>query len=225
MKRTNSGSNRQKIILYYTLAVVLPGFLLGFLAYRGIQNDQALREKESRKKLEINSQAFFTEIDSSFVQFMYEQTSDTNLSQFKKGDPSMLVLFVKDSSGSKKLISHQMLYLPAEFLTIKNKQLSPPANIEEGLRLEFVGRRFSEALRFYQNKSRITKNSAEKIQAMIASARLYNKLNQTDKAIAMYNKIGKDYRGSLLNGQIPVGLIAGLEILKINQAQPIAKPQ
>ncbi|MDA3790783.1 MAG: HAMP domain-containing sensor histidine kinase [Desulfobacula sp.] len=218
MKRTNSGSNRQKIILYYTLAVVLPGFLLGFLAYRGIQNDQALREKESRKKLEINSQAFFTEIDSSFVQFMYEQTSDTNLSQFKKGDPSMLVLFVKDSSGSKKLISHQMLYLPAEFLTIKNKQLSPPANIEEGLRLEFVGRRFSEALRFYQNKSRITKNSAEKIQAMIASARLYNKLNQTDKAIAMYNKIGKDYRGSLLNGQIPVGLIAGLEILKINQA-------
>ncbi|MDX2444823.1 MAG: HAMP domain-containing sensor histidine kinase [Bacteroidales bacterium] len=218
MKRTNSGSNRQKIILYYTLAVVLPGLLLGFMAYRGIQNDQALREKESRKKLEINSQAFFTEIDSSFVQFMYEQTSDTNLSQFKKSDPSMLVLFVKDSSGSIKLISHQMLYLPAEFLTIKNKQLSPPTNLEEGLRLEFVGRRFSEALRFYQNKSLITKNPAEKIQAMIASARLYNKLNQTDKAIAMYNKIGKDYRGSLLNGQIPVGLIAGLEILKINQA-------
>ena len=48
MKPPNSGSRRQKIVLYYTLAVVLPGIILGYLAYRGIRNDQALREKERK---------------------------------------------------------------------------------------------------------------------------------------------------------------------------------
>ena len=218
MKSTNPGSRRQKIILYYTLAVVLPGIILGYMAYRGIRNDQALREKESLRKLEINSQDFFTAIDSSFVQFVNEQTADSMLSGSIQGDPSLLVLFVKDTSGSKKLITHQLLYLPAEMLLVEPEQLSPPPNLKEGLRLEFIERRFSEALRFYQDKTLKTTVPAEKIQALVASARLYNKMNQPDMAKALYDEIRKDYPGSLLNGQIPIGLIAGLEILKINQA-------
>jgi len=217
MKSTNPGSRRQKIILYYTLAVVLPGIILGYMAYRGIRNDQALREKESRRKLEMNSQAFFTAIDSSFVQFMNEQTADSILSLLKKGDPSLLALFVKDTSGSKKLLTHQLLYLPVELFTLQPEQLNPTTNLKEGLWLEFIGRRFSEALRFYQDKTLKTINPAEKILALVASARLYNKMDQPDRAKALYNEIRKDYPGSLLNGQIPLGLIAGLEILKINQ--------
>jgi signal transduction histidine kinase len=218
MKPTIPGSRRQKIVLYYTLAVVLPGIILGYMAYRGIRNDQALREKESMRKLEMNSQAFFAAIDSSFVQFMNEQTADSMLSRFKKGDPSLLALFVKDTSSSKKLITHQLLYLPAELLTVKPEQLNPPINLKEGLRLEFIERRFSDALMFYQTKSLKTTNPEEKVQALVASARLYNKMNQPGQAKALYDEIRKDYPGSLLNGQIPLGLIAGLEILKINQA-------
>jgi hypothetical protein len=58
MKPTNPGSRKQKIILYYILAVVLPGIFLGYMAYRGIRNDQALRDKESRRKLEKNLPEF-----------------------------------------------------------------------------------------------------------------------------------------------------------------------
>ena len=47
---------------------------------------------------------------------------------------------------------------------------------------------------------------------------MYNKMNQPDKAKALYDEIRKDYPGSLLNGQIPLALMAGLEILKINKA-------
>jgi signal transduction histidine kinase len=219
MKPTNPGSRRRKIILYYTLAVVLPGIVLGFLAYRGIRNDQALREKENRRRLEMNSQDFFTEIDSGFVQFMNEQTADSILWVEGESDPSVLALFVKETSGSKKLVNHQLLYLPAELLTVQPEQLSPPANLEEGLRLEFVERRFSDALKFYQDKILKTINSEEKIQALVASARLFNKMNQPDKAKVLYNEMRKDYPGSLLNGEIPVSLIAGLEILKINQVR------
>jgi signal transduction histidine kinase len=218
MKSNKPGSRRQKIILYYTLAVVLPGIVLGYLAYRGIRNDQALREKENLRRLEINSQAFFNEIDSGFVQFIDKQITDSMLSGAGQADPSVLALFVKDSGGSKKLLTHQLLYLPAELLTVRTEQLNPPTNLKEVIRLEFIERRFSEALRFYKDKSLKTTNTAEKIQALAASARLYNKTNQPDKAKALYDEMRKDYLKNLLNGQIPIALMASLEILKINRA-------
>ena len=218
MRPTNPGLRRQKIILYYTLAVVLPGIILGYMAYRGIRNDQALREKESRKRLEMKSQDFFSAIDSSFVQFMNEQSTDSMTSSTKQVDPSLLALFVKDTSESKKLIIHQFLYLPPDLITIQPVKLSPPTSLKEGLRLEFIEHRFTDALRFYEDKAYKTTNPAEKIQAMVASARLYNQMNQPDRAKALYDEIRNDHPGSLLSEQIPVGLIAGLEILKINQA-------
>jgi len=217
MKPVNPGSRRQKIILYYALAVVLPGIILGYMAFRGIRNDQALREKESLRKLEINSQTFFTAIDSGLVQFINEQTTDSMLSDPGPEDPSLLALFVLDAGGSKKFITHKLLYLSEDIITVKPEQLSIPEKLEEGLRLEFVERRFQEALRFYQDKALKASNTPEKIRALVASARLYYKMNQTDRAKAMYNEIRKNYPGSLLNGQIPIGLIAALEILKINQ--------
>jgi signal transduction histidine kinase len=135
------------------------------------------------------------------------------------GDPSVLVLFIRDTGGSKKLITHQLLYLPSELLTLKTEQLNPQTSLKEGIRLEFIERRFSEAQRFYQDKSLKTTNAAEKIQALTALARLYNKTNQPDKAIALYDEMRKDYPENLLNGQIPLGLLASLEILKINKAK------
>jgi len=218
MKPAKPGSRRRKIILYYTLAVVLPGILLGYFAYRGIRNDQALREKENRRRLEMYSQDFFTSIDSGFVQFMNEQTADTILSGSRQYDQALLVLIVKDSGGSQKLITHQLLYLPPKFLTNQTEQLKQPAILKEGLRLEFIDRRFSDALRFYQDIILKTNDPAEKIRALVVSARLYNKMNQPERAEALYDEIRNNYRGSLLNGQIPLGLLASLEILKINKS-------
>ena len=218
MKTANPGARKQKIFLFYALAVVLPGILLGYMAYRGIRNDQALREKENYRKLEMYSQDFFTAIDSGFVQFLNEQTTDSMLYGARQYDPALLALIVKDSSGSQKIITHQLLYLPAEFLAKQTEQFKQPASLKEGLRLEYNEQRFSDALRFYQDIVLKTNDPAEKIRAMVSSARLYNKLNQPDRAKALYDEIRKDYPGRLLNGQIPLGLLASLEILKINIA-------
>ena len=219
MKFSNPGSRRQKIIIYYTLAVVLPGIVLGYMAYRGISNDQALREKENRRRLEMNSQDFFSRIDSGLVEFIKEQTTDSILAGKGKSDPSVLILFVEDASGSKKLINHQLLYLPSELLPIKPEKLMQSVGMKEGQRLEYIEQRFSDALRFYQDIVIKTNDPTEKIRALVSSARLYNKMNQPERAKGLYQKLLEDYRGSLLNGQIPLGLLAGLEILKINQAR------
>jgi tetratricopeptide (TPR) repeat protein len=169
------------------------------------------------RKLELNSQAFFNEIDTSLVEFMIDQISDSILSASGEDDPSQLALFFKDSSGSKRLIIHQLLYLPAELIAHQPGQLKPSPNPDKGLRLEFNRHSYSEALRFYQDEILKTTNPAEKLQSLVASARLYNKLIQPDKAETLYKEILKEYPGSLLNGQIPVALMAVLEILKINQ--------
>ena len=41
---------RRKILLHFFLGIGLPSLLLGYLAFRGIQNDIALLEKEPRQK-------------------------------------------------------------------------------------------------------------------------------------------------------------------------------
>jgi signal transduction histidine kinase len=218
MKPAKPGSHKQRIVLYYTLAVVLPGFILGYLAYRGIRNDQALREKENLKKLEMNSRIFFSAIDSSFVKFININTSDSVLSGFREVDSSLLALIFRDPRGSIKLIKHKLLYLPSDLINIKPEETSQATSLNYGIQLEFTEHRYMEALRFYQDKACKTTDRIEKIQALVASARLYNKMSQPDKANGMYDLIRKDYSGVLLNGQIPLALTASLEILKINKA-------
>ncbi len=219
MNSGKPGSRRKKIILYYFLGVVLPGIILGYMAFRGIRNDQVLREKDGQEKLETSSQTFFSEIDSDLGRFMVEQTSDSIVYGTKKNDPSILILFVKDSTGVKKLISHQLLYPPAELLTSEPDRIKPSSLLKEGQRLEFAEQRISEALRFYKERILNTTDPEEKKEALVASARLYNKMNQPERAKAIYEDIRKDYQGGLLNGRIPLELISGLEIVKINQAE------
>jgi len=219
MKPKRKQSRRRKIILYYTLAVVLPGMILGYMSYRGIRNDQAFREKERMRKLDSDSRAFFSAIDSSIVKFIDEQTADTINSPTGAMDPSVLVLFIKDTNDIKKLLSHQMLYIPSELLSVHPEQISQPASLEEGQRLEFIDHKYFEALSFYQNKAVNTTNSAEKYLSLVAVARLFKRLNQPDRAKTVYEEILKDHPGCLLNGQIPLGLTACLEILKINQEE------
>jgi signal transduction histidine kinase len=218
MNPRKPGSRRKKIILYYFTGVVLPGIILGYMAFRGIRNDQALREQENLKKLESNSQTFFYEIDSDLGSFMDDQTSDSIIYGFRKCDPSILLLFSKDSTGSKKLITHQLLYLPAEMLTSEPDRSNPPSLLKRGQRLEFAEQRYSDALRFYQDRILKTTDPEEKKESMVASARLYKRMNQHERAKATYKEISKDYRGSLLNRQIPLSLMASLEIMKINRA-------
>jgi signal transduction histidine kinase len=216
MKATNPGSRRRKIILYYTLAVVLPGIALGYMAYRGIRSDQALREKENMRRLEMNSQAFFSEIDTGLVQFIKEQTDHSLNSDNSFDDSSVLILVDSDSNGLNNLISHQLLYLPAELLSNKREQLNPPPIMKVGNRLEFIEHRYRDALILYQHETLKTTSLQERIKFMVASARLYNKMNQPEQAKALYEEIRKEYPGNLLNGQIPLALMASLELLKIN---------
>jgi len=90
MDPKNPISRRQKITIYFTLAILIPGIILGYLAYRGILNDQALREKENRRALERISQSYFLAIDSSLVQSLKNETADLKAPSIWEKNPSLL---------------------------------------------------------------------------------------------------------------------------------------
>ena len=46
------GDVRRRTILLFVLGIALPSTLLGYLAFRGIRNDQALLERERRERKE-----------------------------------------------------------------------------------------------------------------------------------------------------------------------------
>ena len=57
-------NKRKRIIILYTLGLVIPGMILGFLAFRGLQNDQALRDKQNQQELRLLALDLFAEFDS-----------------------------------------------------------------------------------------------------------------------------------------------------------------
>jgi signal transduction histidine kinase len=218
MEAGNPGSRRKRIMLYYVLGVVLPGIILGYMAFRGIRNDQALRERESLRKLETSSRTFFSEIESDLAGFLGEQIAGLTNHSSGFPDPSILVMFEKDSMDLKKLIINRLMYLPEEMLSNKPDRLKTSSLFRGCQRLEYEERKFSEALHIYQDIINSTTDQEVRIAALVASARLYIKMDQREKAKAVYAMIQKEYRGNLLNGRIPLALLADLEIMKINRA-------
>ena len=138
MKSGKPGSSRKKILYYYFFGVVLPGIILGYMAFRGIRNDQAILEQESLKKLETSSRLFFSELDSGLASFLDMQTSDSLYLLPANRHPSLLIHFIHESTGRKKLISHQLLYAPPEYMKEQPEESNTFSLLEEGRRLEFA---------------------------------------------------------------------------------------
>ena len=54
---------RRRIVLLFGLGIVLPSVLLGYLAFRGIQNDRALVEKERAEAIRRTAERALAEVD------------------------------------------------------------------------------------------------------------------------------------------------------------------
>ena len=56
-------TKRKRIIIYYVIAIVFPSIILGFLAFRGVKNDQALVEREQRRTFLESGQNINDDVD------------------------------------------------------------------------------------------------------------------------------------------------------------------
>ena len=135
MNSKPSGSKRNRIILIYILGVVLPGLVLGFMAFRGIRSDEALREKQSRQELSLVSQIFFQALNNELSDLPFlENYSPISLEQ----------------NEDLQILQDKLLFLPSEFLI--DFQINDFGTIpDRGWELEFIENNLPGAETYYQN--------------------------------------------------------------------------
>ncbi len=200
MKRTYPESKRKRIILYYALGVVLPGLILGFLAYRGIRNDQALREKQVRNEIQILAQDFFGKLD----------TEITNVP-----DSFAYLIFKKEAGQSPEIIHHHLIFLPDGYLKTLPVESESDLFRQASIR-EFQEKDLAGAQSLYRKCLAEQSDSVFAVQALNGLGRIYIKRNQKDSATAVYRRIAENYQGTVLGDHLPAATMAMSELIRLS---------
>ena len=224
---------KNKVLLYYFLAIVLPSIVLGALAYRGIVNDQALNEREFRQDLtEIGtniiaeSDMFIAKTERDFLQktkitaIAPNEISffeDSLLSKFMMGKSVIDGIFYIRPSGKIELLKSGLLYLPDRTFNRMTSPIKPDLNkkILLAWEYEFQDKNYQEALFAYRELIKLTNDQTLIASFLIPVARIQKKILDYTNAINTYKLIEQDYSHERLNGGIPVGIIALMEISKL----------
>lgn len=217
MKPDYRESRKRRVILLYAAGVVIPGLILGYMAFRGIMNDQAIREKESRQRLESVREHFFSALDSLLFEDFRQSTGDSTPSPYS--DESIKAILLITQTGSAKLVDHHLLYLPSEFLNQPQRAsgFSNP-ELEEAQKLEYGAESIAEALVRYETIARGTPDSASKLRALTGKARILRKTGRAEESANAYQSIADDFAGFYIVNHLPARHTAWLELAKMAAA-------
>ena len=226
MKKTNDLKKR-KIIMYYTVTIVLPCIILGVLAFRGIKNDQALLERESRKMVQTTSQDLISDIindlrdvedkflrltDSTFTpqNSLFE---DSSLTVFMKKKPIISGVFFLDNGNKLSLLDCHILYNSTIHNETNDSSTSPYLIkvIEQGWDYEYRIKDYNKAIKHYQKALLTTTKDNDRAIILISITRLQKKINKKEEALETYKTLLKSYSDIYIEGELPIGMISLLE--------------
>ena len=213
--------------MYYTVTIVLPCIILGVLAFRGIKNDQALLERESRKMIQTASQELISDIiddlgdvedkllrltDSTSTpqNYLFE---DYSLTVFMKKNPIIAGVFFLDNEKELFLLDSHILYNS----TIHNKTKGTSTStylkkvIVQGWDYEYKLKDYNRAIKHYQKALFTATKDNERAIILISITRLQKKLNKKEEALATYKTLSKSYSDIYIEGELPIGMISMLE--------------
>ena len=206
-------SRKRRIFLLYGTGVLIPGIILGYLAFRGVMNDQAIREKESRRRMETVRLSFFQSLDSLlFTDFHRIFPAKGGLTA-AASDSSELAAFTVTPGGTARLLRHRLLWLPAEFLPPDQPgRTGFAADWEEAQKLEFAGDRPEEALKLYRSIGEQSRDTLLRLRSLFSQARILRRLGEQEEACVAYRRIISGFPLGLLPGRIPARQTALLEL-------------
>jgi signal transduction histidine kinase len=184
------------------------------MAYRGILNDQMVREQETRRKLESESTAFFSAVEERLSRFLLAGTPRDEPAG--REESPVRVRFTIDSSGSAHLISHRLLYVPENLRRTPSAGHRAFRELDAASALEFNENKPAAALEIYKARAARSTAHPEVDEALVAMARVYRKLGQQQNANEIYSEIRDLHAGCLFKGQFPLGLTADLELMRIH---------
>jgi signal transduction histidine kinase len=222
------GHKRKRIIILFFIGVVLPSLLLGYLAFRGVKNDQALVEKNRLDDQRRNAEsvirtvgAYVSAVEQDFQKTLAERPSVSpdafllSLEKFKFKHPSVEDVFFLLDADKIRLPIGNLLFLPKDLLPLSPADPWPSSLAENMLaaqRLEFEQRNYRRALERYQQLFDASADPQTKGQLLNAIARVQNKSGFTKQAMRSYAAIARDFDRVRIVGGMPLGLAARLEL-------------
>ena len=221
-------SKRKRIVFLFLFGIVLPCLLLGYLAFRGVQNDRALLEKnrvdEHRRIAGQVAQAVDGNIraaELAFQEFLSEKNPDNpsgtiqQLENLKTSHPLIQEVFAIQLDQSIKFFGASLLYQSGGSLNLSDN--SPPSPsvhrlLQQGERLEFQYRDYKRALGVYRQALSATSDPQIQADLWRKMGRVQKKSGQFKEAIETYQTIVDNHSQIQIMEGIPLGLAARMEI-------------
>jgi signal transduction histidine kinase len=223
--------HRHRIVLLFGLGIVLPSLLLGYLAFRGVQNDRALLEKERLEAIRRSVDRVLRAVDEGIA------AVESELAKIVAADPggeSPAVADALEDLAVRRPLVEQVFYLQdLEAVHIPNAKLlyvpdgrretgassglgpSGPAGIQNGQRLEFREKNYPRALAVYKQALGQSSDPRQTGIILNAIARVQRRSGLLQEAAASYERIVSDHGETVLPGGMPLGPSAALEICAI----------
>ena len=225
---------RKRIPLLFFLGIGIPCLLLGYLAFRGIQNDQALLEKERlnehRKILELVTKSVEENIFKAEQAFLYIIAENQEIDQtglirlldsLKKQNPLVEEVFFYENFEKIHFPIAKLLFLPNGSTQSFSASSSTPASVRKvqtGQQLEFQQKKYQKAIASYQQEFEQVSDPQMKGELLSAIARVQKKSTLFRDAKKTYEVIARDYNHVQTTGGVPLGLAARLELSSLSMA-------
>jgi signal transduction histidine kinase len=224
---------RHRIVLLFGVGIVLPSLLLGYLAFRGIQNDRALVEKErledTRRAADRVTRAVddaMTAAEEALAKAVAEQSGKPSaesapaLEKVAAGNPLIEQVFFLQDFKAVRLPLVKLLYVAdgrREAGSSPPAGLSNSAEIQVAQRLEFQQKDYPGALAGYRQALKQVNDPRLEGLVLNAIARVQRKSGLLKEAASTYENIVRGHGGTIIPGGMPLGPSAGLEICVLSR--------
>jgi len=230
LKRMGKGPmhQRRRVILLFGAGIVLPSLLLGYLAFRGIQNDRALLEKERLEKTRETADRLLKTVDAEITSV---ESALAKLVAGHSGTPGADWAVALETYASDRPLVEQVFYLqdledirfPIACLLYvpdgrRESSLSLsglpvlPAEFQAAQRLEFQENNYPKALAAYRKAQSGTSDPRLAGIVLNAIARTQKKSGLLKDAISTYEQIAREHGAIVVAGGLPLAPSASLEI-------------
>ena len=224
---------RRRIILLFGFGIVLPSLLLGYLAFRGIQNDRALVEQRRLEGIRRAADQVVRAVDAGITSVEQALSAavaggagldDTEtrsvLQKLAADHPLIEQVFLIQASRGLRFPAATPLYLTDGFRESAPStaaERSPSAAFPAAQRLEFRDDDLPGALSAYREALRQAKEPLLAGLTMNAVARVQKKSGSLGEAVATYEAIVQDHGEIVIPGGMPLGPSAALEICALTR--------
>ena len=222
----------KRIPFLFFFGIGIPCLLLGYLAFRGIQNDQALLEKERinerRKISELITRKVeenFSKAEQAFLSIIAgHQEPDQpvlirSMDSLKNQYPLVGEFFFSENFGKIHFPAAKLLFLPNGTMQSIDASFRSPASVRKvrtGQQLEFQQKNYHQALESYQEEFKQVSDPQMKGELLSAIARVQKKSTLFRDAKKTYESIVRGYSRLQTAGGVPLGLAARLELCSLS---------